>query len=202
VSAKEAKDILSIVAGVLFVIAFIPYIRAILRKETEFVKPAKPEKATWMIWVGLDYILLVGMIFKKTVNGQIIGAVIGGTIVVCLALKYGKSGWTKTDKFCLCGGVLGIILLIINPSYGIMASCVVAIIGSIPTCISAWQDPSREDRRAWTIFWSSCVCAVIAIPEWTLAHTLQPVTFFIIESSVTAILYVRPLLLGGKKAVC
>lgn len=188
------KSVLSIIAGFLFVLGFIPYIRAILRKETKETKPAKPAKASWLIWASLDTITLTGMFFEKTVNGQILGAVLGAWVVVALALKYGTPGWTKLDKFCLAGAVLGIVLwrMFNNPALGIMTSLSVVFIGSIPTFASAWKDPSREDKLAWTIFWISCVCAVIAIPQWTLADASQPITFFAIETIMMYILYIRP----------
>jgi len=55
------KETLSVLAGLLFVVGFVPYIRAILQKET------KPAKATWLIWASLDTITFVGMFFKDTV---------------------------------------------------------------------------------------------------------------------------------------
>mgnify|MGYP000132529445 FL=1 len=190
------KETLSILAGLLFVAAFVPYIRAILRKET------KPAKASWIIWANLDTITLAGMFFKGTVNGQILGAVLGAWVVAALALKYGTPGWTKLDKFCLGGAVLGIVLwqVFSDPVFGIVTSLSVVFLGSIPTFTSAWKDPSRENKLAWTIFWVSCVCAVIAIPHWTLADAAQPITFFAIETIMMYILFVRPRSLADSKA--
>lgn len=190
------KETLSILAGLLFVAAFVPYIRAILRKET------KPAKASWLIWASLDTITLVGMFFKHSVNGQIIGAVFGAWTVAALALKYGTPGWTKLDKFCLGSAVLGIVFWQVfgDPVFGIATSLGVILIGSIPIFTSAWKDPSRENKLAWTIFWISCVCAVIAIPRWTLAGAAQPITFFVIETIMIYILFVRPRSLADKKA--
>lgn len=182
------KSVLSIIAGVLFIVAFVPYIRAILRGE------AKPVKTSWLIWATLDSITIAGMYAEGTVNGQILGAVLGAWTVAVLALKYGTPGWTKLDKFCLVGAVLGIVLwqMFSNPVLGIITSLSVVFLGSIPTFSSAWKDPSREDRTAWTIFWLSCVPAVGAVPQWTLADAAQPVTFFAIESIMMYILYFRP----------
>ena len=98
----ETKYVLTVIAGVLFIIGFVPYIRAIVRKET------KPTTASWLIWATLDTITLAGMFFKNAVNGQIIGAVLGAWVVVVLALIYGTRGWTKLDKYCLGGAVLGV----------------------------------------------------------------------------------------------
>jgi hypothetical protein len=179
------KNVLSLIAGILFVVGFIPYIRAILRKETQ------PAKASWIIWAMLDTITFAGMLAKHTVNGQIVGAILGVWAVVVLALKYGTPGWTRLDKFCLGGAVLGIVLwkIFCNPVFGIVTSAGVGFLGSIPAFTSAWNDPSREDRTAWTIFWISCVCAVVAIPELTFADATQPIIFFLIESVMMFILY-------------
>ncbi len=178
---------LSVVAGVVFIAGFVPYILAILRRET------KPAKTSWIIWCGLDVLVLAGMFAKHTVNGQIIGAVAGSLIVIALAIKYGIPGWTRIDKFCLAGAILGIILWLVfsDPNLGIMTSCTVGFLGSVPTFVSAWKNPSRENKWAWTIFWVSCVCTVIAIPHWTLASAAQPVTFLMIENIMMYILFIR-----------
>lgn len=191
------KETLSALAGLLYVAGYIPYIRAILQKET------KPAKSSWLIWASLDTITLAGMFVKHSVNGQILGAIIGAWVVAILALKYGMSGWTKLDKFCLGGAVLGIVLwrAFGNSVFGIMTSLSVMSIGSIPTFASAWKNPSHENKLAWTIFWISCVCAVIAIPHWTLADAAQPITFFAIESVMMYILYVRPRSLVNGSAI-
>jgi hypothetical protein len=183
-----AKNALSIIAGLLFIVGFVPYISAILRKKT------KPAKASWLIWSSLDTTIFIGMLFKDAANGQILGATLGALVVTVLAMKYGTPGWTPLDKFCLGGAVLGILLWQVfnDPIFGIVTSLSVGFLGSIPTFASAWKDPSREDRMAWTIFWVSCVCAVIAIPQWTLADAAQPITFFAIETIMMYILYFRP----------
>ena len=179
------KEVLSIIAGVLFLVAYLFYILAIVRGET------KPSKATWIIWATLDTITLAGMYAKDAVNGQILGAVLGVWIVVVMAFRYGTPGWTRLDKFCLGGAVVGIVLwwMFSSPILGIVTSLSAVFLGSIPTFLSAWKDPSREDRTAWTIFWLSCVAAVIAVPQWTLADATQPITYFAVESIMMCILY-------------
>ena len=191
------KEIISAIAGLLQIAGFFLYIRAILRKETV------PVKASWIIWASLDTITIAGMYVKNTVNGQIIGVVLGVWIVLIFALKHGTPDWTKLDKFCFGGAVFGIALWKIfdNPVLGIVTSLSVLFLGSIPTFVSAWKDSSREDRLAWKIFWASCVCAVIAIPRWTLADAAQPIAFFTIDTIMICILFIRPYLLSSGAAV-
>ena len=183
----DARNVFSALAGLLFVAGFVPYIRAILRGET------KPSKASWIIWATLDTITIAGMYAKSAVNGQMIGVVLGAWVIVALCLKYGAPGWTRLDMICLAGAVLGIVLwqVFSNPVLGIVTSLSVELIGSIPTFVSAWKDPGREDKLAWTIFWVSCVCAMIAIPHVTWEDAAQPTTFFAIESVMMLILYFR-----------
>lgn len=185
----NVMETISTISGIVFIIGFFPYIRAILRGE------AKPAKASWLIWASLDTITLAGMVAKGTLNGQIVGAVLGAWIVVVLALMKGTPGWTKLDKMCLSGAILGIALWMIfsDPVLGIMTSLSVVLIGSFPTFASASRDPSQENRSAWTLFWISCVLAVIAIPSWTLADAAQPIVFTIIESVMMYLLYIKPL---------
>lgn len=67
----EVKNMISVFAGIVFIVGFLPYILAIVRGET------KPAKASWIIWATLDTITLVGMFSKGALNGQILGAVTG-----------------------------------------------------------------------------------------------------------------------------
>jgi hypothetical protein len=133
------------------------------------------------------------MIAKHSVNGQIVGAILGAWTVVVLALKYGTPGWTKLDKICLGGAVLGIVLwqIFSSPTVGMLTSLSVVFLGSFPTFKSAYQDPSKEDKTAWTIYWISCVVAVIAIPAWTPEDAAQPLTFALIESIMMWLLWFR-----------
>lgn len=186
--AVEANKILSALSGLIFIAAFFPYIRSILRGET------KPAKASWVIWASLDTITFAGMLIRDTLNGQILAAIVGAWTVVVFAWKYGTPCWTKLDKFCLSGAVLGIALWQIfdSPELGILTSLSVVFLGSIPTFVSAWQDPGRENAVAWILYWVSCMVALLAIPAWTLADAAQPVCFSAIETIMMFILFVKP----------
>ncbi len=187
------KNILSVLAGMLFLAAYIPYIRTILKKQTQ------PAKASWIIWAALDSIAFAGMLMKHAVNGLIVGAMCGSWTVAVLGLKYGEAGWSMLDKLCFGGAVLGIALWKVfrSPDLGIMTSLSVMFLGAVPTFVSAWQDPSKENRTAWTMFFSSCVVAMLAIPAATLADAAQPTIFLVTNLIMVGILYLRPRMLHG-----
>lgn len=181
------KDVIGFLSGVVFLIAFFPYIIAIVRKQTV------PSKASWIIWATLDSITLAGMWTAGTLNGQIVGAVTGAWIVTILSLFNGKAGWTRLDIFCFGGAALGITLwwLFNSPVIGIVVSVTVVFLAAFPTFRTAWKEPEKEDRTAWTLYWISCVLALIAVPSWTLSDAAQPISFSVIETTMMILLW-RP----------
>ena len=189
------KETLSVFAGLLAVPGYILYIRAILQKKSK----KKPARVSWFIWAGLDVIVLAGMFFKKTINTQIVIATIGAFIVSGLAINYGTPGWKKLDIFCIIGAIVGVGLwkTFNNPLFGIIMGLASIFIGSFPTFVSAWEDPSREDKLAWSFFLASPIFTALAIPfpHWTLSNVAQPITFSIISAITMFVLCVRPRLI-------
>ena len=182
------KSVLSVTAGILALVGFVPYIVAILHGET------KPAKATWIIWASLSVITLFGMLATNAINGQICGAALGDTIVAVLAVKFGGAGWTKLDLFCLGGAIVGITMWQTtgNPVLSILICLVVIFIGSVPTFVSAFHNPDRENHLAWVIFWLSSVVAVVAIPALAWQDAAQPITFLTCTIIMMYLLYLNP----------
>ncbi len=199
--AREAvlKDILSVLAGIIFLVGFVPYIRAILRKKD----PIKPSKVSWLIWTANDAMILSGMVAKHSLSGQIVGALLGSIVTLVLALKFGKAEWTWVDKGSLAGSILGVILwaLLKEPNFCIVISVGVALVGSIPTYVSMWNSPEDEDKVGWTIFSSSSIFAIGAIPALTWEDATQPIGYALGNVVIMFLLFIRPRLLLAKKPV-
>jgi hypothetical protein len=178
---------LSLLSGILQLVAFFPYGRSIIKGET------KPSKASWLIWAILDTITFAGMYAADALNGQIIATVIGVWVIVILAFVYGESGWKKFDLACLAGGVFGIVLWVLfaNPTFGIVISVTVTLIGAVPTFRNTYYRPDLEDRLSWILYWFAAASATLAIPSWDLDHASQPVVFLVIESVILWLLYRR-----------
>lgn len=189
----DLKNVLSILAAVLMTMGFFPYIHATWRGNT------KPAKTSWMIWATLDSITLGTMHAENAANGQIIGSTIGSWITVILALKYGTSGWTKLDKFCLAGAISGITIwqLLGNPLLALGISLGIIFLGSIPTFASAWKNPNYENKASWTLWFTACAIGTVAIPRWTFEHAAQPIVFLAVESVMMYLLFIRPKLRPG-----
>ncbi len=196
------KNTMNWLSGILFVVAFIPYIIATIRNGRKIARgedaSQPPKKASWLIWGTLDWIELLAMTKKDSPNrGQIWGACIGVVVVIIAVFIYGERGWKKKDKWYLAASALGIAFLFIEPDYALLTACVTAFIGSFST----FENYRNEDMFSWTIFWVAAVCAVIAIPNLTLDPTsisevrfqdaAQPLTFFTVESTMMCLLLYR-----------
>jgi hypothetical protein len=185
------REALSYTAFALAAFAYVPYIASIAKGRV------RPSKATWLIWVGIDILALGSMYAKYTLNGQIMAAALGATVVVVLSFVYGESGWTNLDKFCLMGAAIGLALWCFfdDPVLALVASMITNTIGALPMIVATWKDPKRENKLAWTVFWISCVCALGSIEEWSFASASQPVSFFTIGTATMVALYRRQLTL-------
>lgn len=180
------KHAFAVLSGIVMAVAILPYVASVFRGET------KPSKATWLIWASLDAITLAGMWASEALNWQMPVNLAGSATIAILSLRYGLPGWTTLDKVCLAGASAGIALWLMfsDPVLAILSALAASVIGSWPTFVSTYEDPSRENRVGWTLSFVSCVLAVLAVPDWTLAHAAQPVAFLLIMGTMMVLLYV------------
>ncbi len=190
------KELFSLFGGILFVAGFIPYISYIWK--TRHLKPgtpgkAEPQKSSWILWWSLDTILFVGMAIKHQFNGQLTVAVVGALAVLVLALKYGKSGFSRLEKICMVIAVLAVVMgYVLNDArISIVLGIVALFMASIPTFVSVWEDPRRESKSGWLFIWGSCLFTVASVSNWSIEEAAQPLAFLLIDSIAVAIIVFR-----------
>lgn len=182
------SNFLSVLSGIVILIAFFPYIRAIVKKETS------PRKATWLVWAAGDWIVLAGMLAKGTVSGLIAAACLGATTIFILSLRYGEPGWSNRDKVCLSLSASAIVLwqYFGESNIGIAFSLLSLAIAAWPTYVSAWGKPQNEDAKGWVIFNISSFLGVLGIAHLTFADVAPPVAFMLIDAPMLYLLFIRP----------
>lgn len=183
----EIRYVLSALSGLIFLVAFYPYIKAIVKRE------ARPRKATWLIWAAGDWIILIGMLANGTTSGQMIAACMGATTIFLLSLRYGETGWETRDKVCITLSTVAIMLWLYfgESNLGIGFSLLSLAIAAWPTYVSAWDNPRNESAKAWILFEISSVVAVMAIPRMTFADAAPAIAFLIIDSPMMYLLFIR-----------
>lgn len=175
-------------SGILFIVGFLPYIWAIVHHQTT------PSPVSWGIWASVDTLVLIAMKKKKASIGQISGAVSGAWIITTLAIIFGKPTMGSIEWVSIVGATIGIMLWqkTGNATLMIVCSSLALFVGSFPTFASAYNNPIQEDPIAWAIWLISCVVALIAIKKWSLANSLQQITFTIVEATMVVLVVIRP----------
>jgi hypothetical protein len=184
------SDAFSFVSAIFFVAAVLPYVADITLGE------AKPRKATWLVWMTGDWIILAGMFAKGTYNGLIIAACFGATAIFILSLLKGERGWTTRDKVCLSLSGVAILLwqYFGESNWGIGFSALSLAIAAWPTYVSAWHNPRNESAIGWILFVFSSFLGVCAIRQMTFADIVPPSVFLAIDLPMMYLLFLRPYL--------
>ena len=140
---------LGVLAGVLSLSAFFPYLYSMLRHKT------KPNKVTWWVWSWLGILLF----FSYRATGAVetlwvpMVYIVTPLATAILSIWYGEGGWGKLDIMCLIGSVLGTLFWFVSKSPGsaLLFFLAVDFCGLLPTIKKTYFDPGSEDKTAWLI---------------------------------------------------
>jgi hypothetical protein len=181
------REIIAMIAGVLFVVGYVPYAIAVIRRR------AVPTRSTRIVWWVNNSLAVASMYATVALNLLAIGALVGSTVILALSFKYGDKRWGALDGVCLVGVAVGAILwATADASYALIASQISGFIGSIPTIRNVWRDPSVEDRTTYGIFGVATVLLLASLPSWTFLHAIQPVKVAFVIGTVNVLLWTRP----------
>jgi hypothetical protein len=167
------KASLSAVAIALTLVAFIPYIRSILRNEI------KPHIFSWVIWGSTTFIVFIAQLESGGGFGAWpIG--LSGLITLYVAfLAYQKrSDITITTVdwlfFLSAMASLPIWYFTSDPLWAVILLTSVDLCGFGPTIRKAYSHPFDEDRLFFTIFLARNLIAAIALEHYSLTTVLFP----------------------------
>ncbi len=180
----------AIAAGVFSVIAFVPYIRAIIKGQT------KPSGASWWTWSLLAGITIAS---SRSAGAPIQVLILPAWLcfsqlgVAFLSLRYGDNNWDLLNKLCVGGALFGIVLWFITgqPLIALLLSVIADFFASIPNIRHVWTHPEQEDRLGWTLGWLSGVFEVLAISTWSFAESGWA-TYFLLHQTAVLFLVWRP----------
>ncbi|MBI2030041.1 hypothetical protein HYT05_00290 [Candidatus Kaiserbacteria bacterium] len=186
-SAEMLREVLSISAAACATLGVLRYIRLMKWRGK------RPERVSWFIWSVVDFILAYQLYAAHELNHQMEAAVTGTIIIALFTIPFGKPGIGLSDLLTIGAAGFGVFLWYKSDSntVGILMSGVVILLGCIPTCLSVWEDPSREDLKVWKAFLVSSVFQIIALSSWTLDAATQPIVFLVSQMVVIYVIMVR-----------
>ncbi|MFH1170741.1 MAG: hypothetical protein V1704_04250 [Candidatus Vogelbacteria bacterium] len=183
-------EIFGIAAPIASVIAFVPYLRSILKDQT------KPSSASWWTWTIITFVVVISSWFGGAPWPVLLlpaWLCLSQLAVAILSLKFGDKEWDVRNKICVGGAILGILLWLLtgNPLLALGLSIISDLFASIPNFRHIFLNPEQEDRLAWTIGWLSAVFQILAIKNWTLAESGWGFYFILNMTLVLFFLYRR-----------
>jgi len=170
-------EIAGMIAGILSLAGYVPYIISILRHQT------KPNRATWFIWTIVGGLLA----FSFMASGDRhaiwlpLGYFFGPLITAVLSIWYGYATWTRLDTICVIAAMLSLIPWIFakNPSLTLLINLFIDGTGAIPTLVKTYHEPETEDFTAWLIFFIGNTIELFAIEHWNIAAAYPIYLFFL-----------------------
>lgn len=172
----QTNAMLEVASGFLAPLATIFYAIAIIKRL------AKPQIATWLIWIIVVAITAGAMNTQGTINWQIIGVLASDVVIFGLALwRGGTSHWGKTDTWCLllAGVALVSWRLASSADLALVFALSATVVGAIPTIVNAYKNPRHEPFAPWGIMVVSSLLLLASLSKWGFSSAAQPVVYLL-----------------------
>jgi len=172
-------EILGIIAGILAISGYIPYIISI------FMGKTRPNRATWFIWSLVGGLLAFSYMAEGDQNTiwLPLGYFLGPLITAILSIRYGYAVWTRIDTVCIVVAIISIIpwMLSHDATFTLLINVIIDISGAVPTLVKTYHEPGTEDFTAWLIFLAANTLQLFAISYWNIA-AIYPIYLFLLAS--------------------
>lgn len=184
------KEIIGIVAVLLGILAYAPYIRDIMAKKTH------PHPFSWFIW-GLVAICIYML---QASHGAGAGAYLTATagffcFTVCaLALKNGgHRDITRTDTAMLFAALaaMGVWVLADQSELSMILLLLADMFGFVPSIRKAWRKPYGETPSLWGINSLRHALSIPALAQLSLVTVLNPLVWTIANGGFFLMLLYR-----------
>jgi len=167
------KELLSAVAIALTFIAFLPYIRSILKGKT------RPHVISWVIWGAVTFIVFLAQLADRGGAGAWPIGVSGIITIYVASLAYMKksdSTITRTDWLFLILAMASLPLWYItaDPLWTVMILTAVDLMGFGPTFRKAWLQPFEEQLTFFMLMAARNFISIMALTHYSLTTVLFP----------------------------
>lgn len=169
-------ETIGIIAGVLAIAGYIPYIYTTIKGKTQ------PNKATWFIWTLVGGLLAFSYMAEGDAHAiwLPLGYFLGPLITAILSLRYGYATWTKIDVICIIAALISIIPWVLSKdaTMTLLFNVLIDASGAIPTIIKTYREPETEDLTAWVVFFVANTLQLFAISNWLNWSVTYPIYLF------------------------
>lgn len=172
------------------------YLKAILNGKV------KPHMYTWIIWGMVAGTVAAGQIFDGASAGAGVAviAALNCSAIVVLSFSYGSKDITKSDKICLIGCLIALLLwpLTNSPLWSIIIVTIIDLTGYIPTMRKSFKAPHQESIYIFSIFLVTTTLGLFALHNYTFITTIYLIAMNIANTGMLLFLLIRRKQLGYK----
>ena len=178
------SELFALVAAILPIVATIPLCVGMIRKTQH------PSKVTWLIWTLLTSVIAAGMYAAGDLSWQMVLIILCDVVIVALAFKYGKSGWTKVDKRTLATTIVIVFLWQMSgePMVAIGLSLLATFVAGFPMYGALWEEPLSESPFPYSIMLAATVFQLLSLTDWRPTEYVTPVTYLLIQVLILGLL--------------
>lgn len=188
------KELLAVIATILSIISYIPYIRDIIKGKT------KPHAFSWLVWATLVAIGFFGQIADNAGPGA---WVIGSTAILCFivflfSLKRGEKNITFLDWLSLVSAGIAILFWVLTkePLLSVILVTIIDAIGFIPTFRKSYIKPNEETLSTYNLSVVKYILSIIALKNYSILTVLFPASLVLTNGLFVGMLLIRRKQLG------
>jgi hypothetical protein len=185
----DIKTILGLIAVVIGFIGYADYVRDIFRGN------CKPHLFTWIIWLCVTSIALLGQLSDNAGAGAwtTIFGVIFCLFIVSLSFKYGSKTRYKSDYYCLIGVGFAMTLYFITHTlvWSVLLISMIDVMGFIPSIRKSLKNPHNENATLYQLCSIRDIFSIFALSHISFLTAFYPICLFIINGSFGLYLWWR-----------
>ena len=185
----DYKAILGLLAVVIGIAGYVPYIRDCIRKRT------KPSPYTWSIWAIITFLIFLTQFLSGAGPAAwvILVTWLIEIIVVFFALRNKHSELSIMDTTCFVLAILAILLWKVTSSalYAIILLTIADALGFIITFRKTYKRPYDETLTTYSFAALKYVLAFFAITAYSLTTMIYPVYLILFNTVFVAMALIR-----------
>lgn len=185
----DYKTIISLIAVILTIGGYIPYIRDTISGKTT------PHVYTWFIWVLVTAIAWALQVSDGAGVGSwvTLAVVIMGSFIFLIGLRNGKKDITTSDTVFLILSfiALGLWLIAKQPVLSVILVSTIDLLAFAPTIRKSWNKPYSETLFSYQLNAFRHGLSLFALQRYTIVTWLYPATWVVANAIFSLMLIVR-----------
>lgn len=185
----DYRTILGIITIIIWIYAYYPYIRDILKWTT------KPHLFSWIVFLIMDTIAFLIQIWDNAWPGAWGTLVTGimGLSVVILSFKYWEKEITKSDIIAFVFALTCIVLYLFveNPTYSLYFVLLISALAMYPTFRKSYYKPNEETLSNYAFAALRSIISIIATINISLLTIWLPAFVIFINTIFITMVIIR-----------